>query len=99
MSACKVIRGTRRAFQKQMLERARALPQIENAALTDYLPLGLNYNDSTIYIEGRSLKARVRCRSQSQSRVARLFRCDGYSLRGRDFREDENKKGKAASRS
>src|SRR5207244_9845643 len=40
-----------RAFQKQMLEQARALPQIENAALTDYLPLGLNYADSTIYID------------------------------------------------
>ena len=32
------------------------MPQIENAALTDNLPLGLNYNDSTIYIEGSEFK-------------------------------------------
>src|SRR5947208_2782526 len=45
-----------RACQKQVLDRARALPQIETAALTDYLPLGLNYNDSTIYVEGTEFK-------------------------------------------
>ena len=69
-----------RAFQKQVLERARALPQIENAALTDYLPLGLNYNDSTIYIEGTEFKGAstlpiaIPYREQS-----RLLRCHGNS--------------------
>ncbi|HEY6230728.1 MAG TPA: ABC transporter permease, partial [Pyrinomonadaceae bacterium] len=45
-----------RAFQKQVLERARALPQLENAGLTDNLPLGLNYNSSSIYVEGSEFK-------------------------------------------
>jgi predicted permease len=82
-----------RAFQKQMLERAKALPQIENAALTDYLPLGLNYNDTTIYIEGTEFKGAstlpVAIPIESSPGY---FDVMGIPLRGRDFRDDENKK-------
>ena len=42
-----------RAFQKQALERIRALPGVEAAALVDNIPLSLNYNSSTIYLEGQ----------------------------------------------
>ena len=82
-----------RAFQKQVLERAQALPQIENAALTDYLPLGLNYNNSTIYIEGTEFKG-----ASSLGIAIPIESSPGYfdvmgiPLRGRDFRDDENKK-------
>src|SRR5438067_13836242 len=82
-----------RAFQKQVLERAQALPQIENAALTDYLPIGLNYNNSTIHIVGTEFKG------ASSLAIAILIESSpGYfdvmsiPLRGRDFRDDENKK-------
>src|SRR5438874_4539832 len=76
-----------------MLEQARALPQIENAALTDYLPLGLNYNNSTIYIEGTEFKG-----ASSLAIAIPIESSPGYfdvmgiPLRGRDFRDDENKK-------
>jgi len=82
-----------RAFQKQVLERAQTLPQIENAALTDYLPLGLNYNNSTIYIEGTEFKG-----ASSLGIAIPIESSPGYfdvmgiPLRGRDFRDDENKK-------
>src|SRR2546423_3259528 len=82
-----------RAFQKQVLERAQALPQIANAALTDYLPLGLNYNNSTIYIEGTEFKG-----ASSLAIAIPIESSPGYfdvmgiPLRGRDFRDDENKK-------
>jgi predicted permease len=82
-----------RAFQRQVLERAQALPQVESAALTDYLPLGLNYNDSTVYIEGTEFKG------ASTLPIAipiegspGYFDVMGIPLRGRDFRDDENKK-------
>jgi predicted permease len=82
-----------RAFQKQVLERARALPQIESAALTDYLPLGLNYNDSTIYIEGTEFKGSgtlpIAIPIESSPGY---FGVMGIPVRGRDFRDDENKK-------
>jgi len=82
-----------RAFQKQVLERARALPQVENAALTDYLPLGLNYNDSTIYIEDTEFKgaSTLPIAIPIESSPG-YFDVMGIPLRGRDFRDDENKK-------
>jgi predicted permease len=82
-----------RAFQKRVLEGARVLPQIENAALTDNLPLGLNYNSSGIYIEGTeftgasNLPIAVPIDSSPG-----YFDAMGIPLRGRDFRDNENKK-------
>ena len=82
-----------RAFQRQVLERAQSLPQVESAALTDYLPLGLNYNSSTIYVEGTQFTG------PSNLPIAvpidsgpGYFDVMGIPLRGRDFRDDENKK-------
>jgi predicted permease len=82
-----------RAFQKQVLERAKALPQVESAALTDNLPLGLNYNDSTIYIEGSEFKgaSSLPIAIPIESSPG-YFDVMGIPLRGRDFRDDENKK-------
>lgn len=82
-----------RAFQKQVLERVRALPQIENAALTDNLPLGLNYNSSTIYVEGTEFKgASTLPMAIPIDSSPGYFDVMGIPLRGRDFRDDENKK-------
>jgi predicted permease len=82
-----------RVFQKQVLEHARALPQIENAALTDYLPLGLNYNDNSVYIEGTEFKgaSTLPMVIPIESSPA-YFDVMGIPLRGRDFRDDENTK-------
>jgi predicted permease len=82
-----------RAFQKQVLDRAKALPQVESAALTDNLPLGLNYNDSTIYIEGTEFKgaSSLPIAIPIESTPG-YFDVMGIPLRGRDFRDDENKK-------
>ena len=82
-----------RAFQQQVLERARALPQVENAALTDYLPLGLNYNDTTIYIEGTEFKgASTLPIAVPLESTPGYFEVMGIPLRGRDFRDDEKTK-------
>ena len=82
-----------RAFQKQVLERAQALPQIESSALTDYLPLGLNYNDTTIYIEGTEFKGSSNLPIAIPIETSPgYFNVMGIPLRGRDFRDDENTK-------
>ncbi|HEU4713057.1 MAG TPA: ABC transporter permease [Pyrinomonadaceae bacterium] len=39
-------------FYKQVAERVRALPGVKSAAVTSYIPLSLNYNSRTIYVEG-----------------------------------------------
>ncbi len=41
-----------RAFNRQLLDRVRALPGVESAALADFLPLSLNYNSTDYYVEG-----------------------------------------------
>ena len=82
-----------RAFQQQVLERARALPQVENAALTDYLPLGLNYNDTSIYIEGTEFKGMSNLPlAIPLESTPGYFDVMGIPLRGRDFRDDEKAK-------
>ena len=82
-----------RAFQQQVLERARALPQVENAALTDNLPLGLNYNDTSIYVEGTEFKGMSNLPlAIPLESTPGYFDVMGIPLRGRDFRDDEKAK-------
>src|SRR5215207_9507133 len=40
-------------FYRQLLERVQSLPGIESAAVTNYIPLSLNYNSNTVYVEGK----------------------------------------------
>ena len=39
-------------FYKQVAERVGALPGVKSAAVTSYIPLSLNFNSRTIYVEG-----------------------------------------------
>ena len=82
-----------RAFQQQALERVSALPEVESAALTDNLPLGLNYNDTSIYIEGAEFTGASNLPiAIPMESTPGYFDVMGIPLRGRDFRDDENKK-------
>jgi predicted permease len=44
-----------REFQRRLLENVRSTPGIESAGLIDGLPLTLNINNSSVYIEGKPL--------------------------------------------
>ena len=81
-----------RALQKQALERIQTLPGIEAAALVDNIPLSLNYNSSTIYIEGQPPTPASQLPLAIPSSVTPdYFRTMGISLRGRDFTDQEDK--------
>src|ERR1043166_2735926 len=81
-----------RALQKQALERIRALPGIEAAALVDNIPLSLNYNNTTIYLEGQPPTPSSQLPLAIPSSVSPdYFRTMGIPLRGRDFTEQEEK--------
>src|SRR5438874_8351304 len=81
-----------RAFQKQVLERIRALPGIESAALTDNIPLSLNYNSSTIFLEGQPPASSSELPLAIPTSVSPdYFRTMRIALRGRDFTELEDK--------
>ena len=38
---------------KQLQERLQSLPGVESAAVMSYIPLSLNYNSNTIFVEGK----------------------------------------------
>ncbi len=42
-----------REFDHRLLEKVRALPGVESAALADWLPLALNGSSDTMYVEGQ----------------------------------------------
>lgn len=81
-----------RAFQKHALERIRALPGVESAALTDSIPLSLNYSDTTVYLEGQPPASSSELPIAIPTSVSPdYFRTMGIALRGRDFAEQEDK--------
>ena len=81
-----------RAFYNQVLEKTAALPGVERVAMVDNLPLGLNYNSNTVYIEGAEFTS-----ASNLPLVVPYSTGPGYfdvmniPLRGRDFQMDENK--------
>ncbi|MFN2508260.1 MAG: ABC transporter permease [Chthoniobacterales bacterium] len=80
------------AFMRQVLERARALPGVRSVALTENLPLSLNYNSSTIYLEGQPVMSSSELPLAIPTSVSpAYFETMGIPLRGRDFNPDEDK--------
>jgi predicted permease len=83
-----------RAFEKDLVERVRALPGIRSAALTNSVPLGLDYNSTSVYAEGQPFT------NSSDLPVAIPFTVgtDYFKtmetpiLGGRDFDADDDKK-------
>ena len=82
-----------RDFQRQVLERARALPGVRSAALVYNLPLSINYNSSTIYIEGQPAASSSQLPLAIPNYVSPdYFQTMGIGLRGRDFTLQDDKK-------
>jgi|HubBroStandDraft_1064217.scaffolds.fasta_scaffold01356_9 predicted permease len=44
-----------REFQRRLLDKVRAIPGIESAALIDWLPLSLNFSSDAVYVEGKPI--------------------------------------------
>src|SRR5215217_964113 len=40
-------------FYRQLTERLQAVPGVESAAVSSYIPLSLNYNSRTVFVEGK----------------------------------------------
>ena len=82
-----------RAFHHQILERVRAVPGVQAAALTSNLPLSLNYNSGSVYLEGQPAVGSGRLPTCIPMSVSPgFFETMGITLRGRDFAENEDKK-------
>jgi putative ABC transport system permease protein len=74
-------------FQRQIVERVRALPGVSGATLANYVPLSVNYSSTDIYLEGEELKRGANAPSAMYASIdVDYFATMGIPLlAGRDF--------------
>ncbi len=74
-------------FKQQLLDRVRALPGVQQAGLTDFLPLSMNINQNSIYVEGRPAErgANAPISMVSSASPGFLPALGARLLQGRDF--------------
>lgn len=81
-------------FYKDLIARAEALPGVRSASLVNYLPLALNRNTMSIYIEGQPIPRPSDVPEIQNSTVwPKYFETMGIPLvAGRDFTMQDDKK-------
>ena len=81
-----------RAFQKDILQRAEALPGIRSVALVSTLPLSLDYSFTSIYVEGQTVTGPSNLPVAIPNEITpNYFRTMEIPLRGRDFTDADDK--------
>src|SRR5205085_2029853 len=82
-----------REFQRQALERARALPGVTAAALVTTVPLTLDYSYTTIYVEGQPAASTSNLPVAVPNWITPdYFRTMEIAMRGRDFTPQDKDK-------
>jgi predicted permease len=81
-------------FYQQITERVEQLPGVKSAAVTSYVPLSLNYNSRSIYVEGQPAERGANVPSAMNSSVGpRYFETMATSLlSGREFSQHDGEK-------
>jgi predicted permease len=74
-------------FQRQMIERVRALPGVSGATLANFIPLSANYSSTDVYLEGAEPKRGANAPSAMYASIdVDYFATMGIPLlAGRDF--------------
>ena len=83
-----------REFKRALLERVRALPGVEHAGLSNFVPLTMNINSNSIYAEGAPQERGANIPSAMTSSASPGFvaALGGDLLQGRDFNEQYDEK-------
>ncbi len=79
-------------FQRQLLDRVRAMPGVEQAGVSNYVPLSLGLSNNSIYVEGREpSRGGNTPLSMNSSAGVGFFEALGVRLiEGRDFAETDD---------
>ncbi|HSE39016.1 MAG TPA: ABC transporter permease [Blastocatellia bacterium] len=81
-------------FQKRVLERVRALPGVQSAAVADLIPVDLHFSRASVFIEGQPPDRPANVPTAMNNRVSPgYFQAMGTRLlQGRDFTEQDDDK-------
>jgi predicted permease len=81
-------------FYRQLMDRVRSLPGVEAATVSSYIPLSLNYNSRTIFVEGtRTERGDNAPLAMNASAGPDYFKTMRTSLlQGREFNEQDQEK-------
>ena len=87
-------RARSKEFQKQLLERVRAMPGVEGAGIADLVPVDLHFSSTLILIEGRAPERSASAPRALNNRISPgYFSAMGTRLiEGRDFTEQDDEK-------
>lgn len=80
-----------RQFQRQLVERVKALPGVRSAAITNFVPLSIYYSSTDIFIEGQEPARGANLPTSMYSSVTpEYFEAVGLNLAtGRTFNEQD----------
>jgi len=81
-------------FYRQLMQRLQSLPSVESAAVSNYIPLTLNYNSRNAYIEGKPAERGENVPlAMNASAGPGYFKTMGTPvLQGREFTEQDQEK-------
>jgi len=81
-------------FFRQLIERVQSLPGVESAAVTNYIPLSLNYNSGPVFVEGKPAERGENVPTvMVSSSGAGYFKTMGTPiLQGREFTDQDTEK-------
>ena len=81
-------------FQKQLLERVRAVPGVQSAAIADMIPVDLHFSRAAVFVEGQPLERLANVLTAMHNRVSPgYFDAMGTRLlEGREFTEQDDEK-------
>jgi predicted permease len=86
-------------FYKQLIERVQSVPGIESAAITNYIPLSLNYNSRHVFVEGKPAERGENApTSMNASAGPGYFKTMATAIvQGREFTEQDQEKSEAVA--
>jgi len=81
-------------FHRQLVERVQSLPGVKSAAIASSIPLSLNYNSNTVYVEGQPSERGANVPTAMTANVSpRYFETMGTAItQGREFTDQDTEK-------
>ena len=86
-------------FYRQLVERVQSIPGVRSAAVTSFIPLSLNYNSNSVYVEGQPAERGANAPTTMTASIGpRYFETMGTPiLEGREFTDQDTSKNESVA--